>query len=201
MMRTAVLISGRGTNLEAILKAEEEKSLGKTKIVLVLSNNPEAKGLEIAQRSHKQTAIVDKKNLDYCEQESEILEILEHNKIEFIVLAGFMQILSSNFISKYKNKIINIHPSLLPSFPGLKAQKQALDFGVKISGCTVHIVTETVDEGPIILQKCVEVYSEDSEKELADRILREEHVLLPKAISLFSLGKIQVYSNKARIVE
>lgn len=200
-MRTAVLISGRGTNLEAILKAEEEKSLGKTKIVLVLSNNPEAKGLEIAQRSHKQTAIVDKKNLDYCEQESEILEILEHNKIEFIVLAGFMQILSSNFISKYKNKIINIHPSLLPSFPGLKAQKQALDFGVKISGCTVHIVTETVDEGPIILQKCVEVYSEDSEKELADRILREEHVLLPKAISLFSLGKIQVYSNKARIVE
>ena len=133
--------------------------------------------------------------------ENELLEELKQNKIEFIVLAGFMQILSPEFIKNYSNKIINIHPSLLPSFPGLRAQKQALDYGVKISGCTAHFVNEEVDGGPIIFQKQVEIYAGDTEEILSNRILKEEHILLPEAIKLISQGKVEIIDRCVRIVE
>ncbi len=201
-MNIAILISGRGTNLEAILKAEQEKKLGEATVVLIISNNPDALGLSLAQKFQKKTAIVDRKNFqNTSETEEEMLRLLEESKIDLIVLAGFMQILSPNFITIYENKIINIHPSLLPSFPGLHAQKQALDKGVKLSGCTVHFVNEKVDDGPIILQKQVKVMEEDTEEDLSQRILKEEHILLPKAISLFSMGKIAINGNKVRVVE
>lgn len=195
-MRTAVLISGRGSNLQAILEAEEEKNLGDANVVLVISNNSEAKGVILASNYSKNIEI-----LDIEEGEDTLIKILMKHEIELIVLAGFMKILSSDFVSRYVNKIINIHPSLLPSFPGLNAQRQALESGVKISGCTVHFVNEEVDDGPIILQSAVEVLDEDTEVDLASRILKEEHKILPNAISLVSQGKLDVVGRKVRIVK
>ena len=197
-VKIAVLISGRGTNLEALLKAEKDNRLGTAKISLVISNNPKALGLEVANNYNTKTVVIksDKQNFEH-----NILEILEKYKIELIVLAGFMKILSSEFVKCYRNKIINIHPSLLPAFPGLKAQKQALEYGVKISGCTVHFVNEEIDNGPIILQKQVLVEDDDTEELLSERILKEEHNLLPEAVKLYSLGKIRVNGRQVRIVE
>jgi phosphoribosylglycinamide formyltransferase-1 len=194
-MKTAVLISGRGTNLEAILHAEENNNLGKAKVVLVVSNNSDALGLNIAKKYSKRTAIIEKEA-----GEKLLLDLLQEHKIELIVLAGFMQILSPSFISKYVDRILNIHPSLLPSFPGLKAQRQALEAGVKVSGCTVHFVNEEVDGGPIILQKAVKIKDNDTVEELASRILEIEHKILPQAISLFSEGKLEVDGKTVRIV-
>jgi len=195
-MRTAVLISGRGSNLEAILRAEKVNRLGSADVCIIISNNPDALGLKIAEDFGKKTAIVTKN-----EGENEIIKLLGEEKIEIVVLAGFMQILTQKFIDEYPNRIINIHPSLLPSFPGLRAQKQAFNAGVKITGCTAHFVNEEVDGGPIILQKAVEVSENDTEEELTAKILKEEHLLLPKAISLLSSGKLEVIGRKVRIVD
>lgn len=194
-MRTAVLISGRGSNLEAILKAEENQKLGVANVVLVLSDNPEALGLQIAKKYSKRTEIVKRD-----EGEKRLIELLKSCDIELIVLAGFMQILSINFLSHFPNRIINIHPSLLPSFPGLNAQQQALNAGVKISGCTVHFVNEEVDGGPIILQTAVKVMDDDSVEDLASRILVEEHKALPQAICLISQDKIELKGIRVRVV-
>jgi len=200
-VKVAVLISGRGSNLKAILEAEKENKLGKAKVVLILSNKPEAKGLEHARKYRKKIEILESKGYEKREEYDKILvRILNDYEIDLVVLAGFMRILSPVFIEAFRNRVINIHPSLLPSFPGLHAQKQALDYGVKISGCTVHFVTEEVDGGPIILQHPVEVRDDDTVESLSQRILQYEHQILPKAIQLISEGKVKIEGRKTRIV-
>ena len=200
-MNVAVLISGRGSNLRAILEAEKANNLGNAQIKLVVSNKQNAKGLEHAHEFGKKVVILDSSRFKQREEyDKELVNILRENNIELVVLAGFMRILTKVFLDAYRNSVINIHPSLLPSFPGLHAQRQAIEYGVKIAGCTVHFVTEEVDGGPIILQKAVEVLDTDTEETLSHRILEHEHKLLPEAIRLISLGLVQIDGRKVRIV-
>lgn len=185
------------------------KSIKKNKVpikpVIVISNNPAAKGLRVAKKLGVNTLVLDSKgikggNWDYDKQLIAILE--KHNvtpKNGLICLAGFMRILSPEFITHFKGKILNIHPAILPSFPGLHSQKQALDYGVKYSGCTVHFVDKGVDTGPIILQAIVKVKEDDTEETLSKRVLDQEHVIYPKAVKLFAEGKIKILGRKTMI--
>ena len=193
-MRVAILVSGRGSNMEAILKEKQAGNLPRAEIALVLSNKADAPALDKAKRFGVKTVFVDSKPFKGNRQgyDAEVLKVLKKHKIEFIVLGGFMRILSDVLLDAYTNRIINIHPALLPSFPGLHAQKQALDYGVKVSGCTVHFVDNGVDTGPIILQAVVPVFSDDTEETLSERILKYEHRLLPKALDLATRGRLHV---------
>ena len=199
MVNIGVLVSGRGTNLQAIIDAiKEGKIAGEIKVVV--SDNPDAYALKRAQQYHIATRYIHFKEFKNREDyDKEIIKTLKENKIELVVLAGYMRILSPYFIRTYKNKIINIHPALLPSFPGLHAQEQAVEHGVKISGCTVHFVDEGVDSGPIILQKAVEVSDDDTEESLAEKILKEEHQIYPRAIQLFSEGRLMIKGRRVFI--
>ncbi len=201
MINIAVLASGRGTNLQAIIDAiKAEKIDGKIKIVI--SDNPEAYALKRAQNNQIDTMVFPYKQYKSKEEyEQEILNCLITNNIDLISLAGYMRLLGSRIIKEYRHRIINIHPALLPSFQGLHAQRQAIEYGVKISGCTVHFVDEGMDTGPIILQKAVEVRQSDSEETLSKRILEYEHQLLPRAIQLFAQNKIHIQNNKVYIKE
>jgi len=201
MIDIAVLASGRGTNLQAIIDAIK---VGKIdgKIKIVISDNLEAYALKRAQDNQIDTMVFSYKQYNNKkEYEQEILNCLINNNIGLIVLAGYMRLLGSRLIKEYRYRIINIHPALLPSFPGLHAQRQAIEYGVKVSGCTVHFVDEGMDTGPIILQKAVEVKQNDTEEVLSDRILKYEHKLLPRAIQLFARNKIHIQNNKVCIEE
>lgn len=191
-----VLVSGRGTNLQAIIDSIQRGELS-AEIAIVISDNPNAMALERARRADIPTAYV--KPGKKSEFEREIIRILEENKVELIVLAGFMRILSPDFVNHFPMKIINIHPSLLPSFPGLEAQRQALEYGVKITGCTVHFVNEMVDAGPIILQEAVPVYDDDTVESLSARILEKEHKILVEAIRLFGENRLKVIGRRVFI--
>lgn len=195
-LRLGVLVSGRGTNLQAIIDSINEGELS-AEIAIVISDNPNAMALERAKRANIPTAYV--KPGKKSEFEEEIIRILEENNVDLIVLAGFMRILSPNFINRFPLRIINIHPSLLPSFPGLNAQKQALEYGVKITGCTVHFVNEIVDGGPIIIQEAVPVYDDDTVETLSARILEKEHKILVEAIRLFGENKLRVSGRRVFI--
>ena len=201
MINIGVLVSGRGTNLQAIIEAiEEGKIAGEIKVVI--SDNSEAYALKRAQRYHIDTRYIHFKEFKNREDyEKEIIKTLKENKIELVVLAGYMRILSPYFIRSYKNKIMNIHPALLPSFPGLHVQKQAIDYGVKVSGCTVHFVDEGLDSGPIIMQKAVKVKEGDTEETLAKRILKEEHKIYPRAIQLFAEERLEINGRRVFIKE
>jgi phosphoribosylglycinamide formyltransferase-1 len=195
-LRLGVLVSGRGTNLQAIIDSINEGKL-LAEIVIVISDNPKAMALERAKIANIPTAYV--KPGKKSEFEREIIRILEENKVDLIVLAGFMRILSANFVSRFPLRIINIHPSLLPSFPGLEAQRQALEYGVKITGCTVHFVNEIVDGGPIILQEAVPVYDDDTVESLSARILEKEHKILVEAIRLFGENRLKIVGRRVFI--
>jgi len=196
MISIAVLASGRGTNLQAIIDAVKEGRID-GEIKIVISDNPQAYALKRAQNCKIPTMVFPyKKFKSKAEYEQEILKCLIANQIELIVLAGYMRLLSPMLIRNYRHRIINIHPALLPSFPGLHAQRQAIEYGVKVSGCTVHFVDEGMDTGPIILQKAVEVKQYDNEETLSERILKHEHKLLPLAIQFFAQNKIKVKNNK-----
>jgi phosphoribosylglycinamide formyltransferase-1 len=195
-LNIGVLVSGRGTNLQAIIDSISRGELD-AEIKIVISDNPNALALERAKKANIPTVYV--KPGKRSEFEREIIRILEENKVELIVLAGFMRILSVNFVSYFPMKIINIHPSLLPSFPGLQAQKQALEYGVKITGCTVHFVNEVVDGGPIILQEAVPIYDNDTVESLSDRILEREHRILVEAIRLFGEGRLRIVGRRVSI--
>ena len=166
----------------------------------MISDNPDAYGLKRAKQHNIETQYINfkkfKKREDY---DKEIIKSLKEKKIDLVVLAGYMRILSPYFIRTYKNKIINIHPALLPSFSGLHAQGQAVKYGVKVSGCTVHFVDEGVDSGPIVLQRALEVKDDDTEESLAERILKEEHQIYPQAIQLFSQGRLMIKGRKVFI--
>ncbi|MCF8009343.1 MAG: phosphoribosylglycinamide formyltransferase [Halanaerobiales bacterium] len=200
MFKVAVLISGKGSNLQSIIDRLHIKN-NNIEIKCVISNNKDVLGLKRAKDSDICTYTVNdcnyKKSKEY---EKEIINIIDGQSIDLIVLAGYMRLLSPYFIDYYYPKIINIHPSLLPSFPGLNAQQQALDYGVKVSGCTVHFVDKGVDSGPIIKQKAVVVDSNDTVNSLSKRILKDEHKILPEVIKLLSLNKVKL-KNRTVIIE
>ena len=204
MLNLVILISGRGSNMENILKAVKKNKIP-IKPVLVISNKPDAKGLAIAQKLGVKTEIVESNGLKggNWEYDSKLVSALEKHKVTpqncLICLAGFMRIMSPEFIRHYKGRIMNIHPAILPAFPGLHSQRQALEYGVKYSGCTVHFVDEGVDTGPIILQSIVKIKDDDTEESISKRILKQEHKIYPKAVKLFVKGKIKIVGRKTVI--
>ena len=191
--------------MEAILTAIKRRKIP-INPAIVISNNPDAKGLKIAQRLGVKTEVIESKGFkgSRAEYDKKIISVLTKNGVTqkngLVCLAGFMRIISQEFVKKYKNKMINIHPALLPSFPGLDAQKQAVDGGAKYSGCTVHFVDSEVDTGPIILQKIVKVLDNDTEESLAKRILVKEHQAYPEAVKLFAENKIKISGRKTKII-
>jgi phosphoribosylglycinamide formyltransferase 1 len=191
-----VLISGSGTNLQSIIDAIEAKQL-EAKIQVVLSNRADAYGLVRAKKHGIPVEVLDHKRFASREAfDQAVVDILRAREVELVVLAGFMRLLSPVFVGAYSNRIMNIHPALLPAFPGLHVQKKALEHGVRFSGCTVHFVNEECDEGPIIIQAVVPVFSEDTEESLAARILEQEHRIYPRAIQLYSEGRLRIEGRK-----
>jgi len=189
--------------MEAILKSIKKKKIP-INPAIVISNKPDAKGLRIAQKLGVKTEVIESKGFkgSRVEYDKKIITVLTKNGVTpkngLVCLAGFMRIISPEFVKKYKNKMINIHPALLPSFPGLDAQKQAVMYGAKFSGCTVHFVDSGVDTGPIILQKMVKVLDSDSEETLSKRILAKEHQAYPEAVRLFAENKIKISGRKTK---
>ncbi|MGH7768965.1 MAG: phosphoribosylglycinamide formyltransferase [Candidatus Binatia bacterium] len=191
-----VLISGSGTNLQAIIDAIEAKRLDAA-IRVVISNRESAQGLVRAKNHGIPTAVVEHKQFSRRETYDEALvAILRERGVELVVLAGFMRLLSPVLIKAYSNRIMNIHPSLLPAFPGLHGQKQAADYGARLAGCTVHFVDEECDQGPIIIQAAVPVHPDDTDESLSARILKQEHRIYPRAIQLYSEGRLRVVGRK-----
>jgi phosphoribosylglycinamide formyltransferase-1 len=200
-MKLGILISGRGSNMEAILKAVKKQKIP-IKPAVVISNNKDATGLKIAQKMGVSTEVVESKGFSGTrwEYDQRVINVLQKygvtEKNGLVCLAGFMRIISPEFIRRYKNRILNIHPAVLPSFPGLHSQKQALEYGVKYSGCTVHFVDGGVDTGPIILQAIVPVKDDDTEEILSRRILAKEHKLYPQAVKLLAEGRIKIIGRR-----
>jgi phosphoribosylglycinamide formyltransferase 1 len=187
-----VLISGGGTNLQAFIDAIEAKRLDAA-IKLVLSNEADAYGLVRAKNHGIATVILDHRKYPSRETyDQAVVDLLRAHGVELVVLAGFMRLLSPVFVKAYSNRIMNIHPALLPSFPGLHVQKKAVEYGVRFSGCTVHFVNDECDEGPIIIQAVVPVFADDTEAKLAARILKEEHRIYPRAIQLYAEARLRV---------
>lgn len=194
-----VLISGSGTNLQAIIDAIAAKKLD-ANIAVVLSNKADAYGLARAQNHGIRTEVLDHKAFASREAyDQAVVDLLRGRSVELVVLAGFMRLLSPVFIKAYSNRIMNIHPALLPSFPGLHVQKKALDHGVRFTGCTVHFVNEDCDEGPIIIQAAVPVFPDESEEQLAARILKQEHRIYPRAIQLYAEGRLHVVGRRVLV--
>ena len=197
--KIGVIVSGRGSNLQSIIDHITEGKLD-VEVAVVVSDHADAFALERAAKAGIATAVVERKGCkDKEEFEDKIDAALREKGAELVVLAGFMRILTGHFISRWEHKIINIHPALLPSFKGLDAQGQAVDYGVKVAGCTVHFVDEGTDTGPIILQKVVPVLDDDTEETLAARILVEEHKALPEAIQLWADGKLTIKGRKVYV--
>lgn len=201
-MKIAVLASGRGSNLESLLQAEKEGNLGGAEIALVFSDQPLALAIERGKAHGKKTVCLSPKNFDSkVAYEEALVQLLKKEKIDLVVLAGYMRITKETLLSAYGGRMINIHPSLLPSFPGLDAQAQALSRGVKISGCTVHLVDAGMDTGPILAQKAVPVYATDTDAELSARILMQEHKLLPQVVAWIARGKVLLSKDAVRFVD
>ena len=199
MTKLAVLCSGRGTDLQSIIDSIKRGDLN-AEISIVLTDKPNVMALQRAEKAGIKNICVDRKNFDNrADFEAELLKNLEG--VDLVVLAGFMRILSPNFVRRYEGRLMNIHPSLLPSFPGAHAHRDALAYGVKVSGCTVHFVDEGTDSGPIILQAAVEVHEDDTEETLSARILEQEHIIYPLAIKLFVEGKLKIVGRKVKILE
>jgi len=193
--RLGVLISGRGSNFEAIADSIDAGTVH-AEIAVVIANRPEARGLEAARRRGLNAVCIPSKGLDREIYDRMLLEELRKHAVDLVCLAGFMRLLSASFIREFPNRILNIHPSLLPSFPGLDAQHQALDHGVKITGCSVHFVDEDLDAGPIIIQAAVPVLDQDTVETLSARILSEEHRIYSKAISIVLSGNWHIEGRR-----
>ncbi len=187
-MRIAILLSGRGSNFEAIHEAIATGRLDAT-IAIVISNRPDARGIARARElGHPATTLDHKQHPSRAAHEEEVLRLLAGANVDYVVLAGYMRLLSANFVAAWRNRIINIHPSLLPSFPGVDAQAQAVAHGVKISGCTVHLVDEHLDAGPILVQRAVSVLPDDTAETLSARILEQEHEAYVEALQKMRAG-------------
>ena len=201
MLKIGVLASGRGTNLQSIIDGIESGEIP-AEIELVISDNEDAGALERANKHNIDSCYINPADYETDQDfEQEMVNNLKEKDVELVVMAGFMRLLSPYFIRQYRHQIMNIHPSLLPAFKGLHAQKQALDYGVKVAGCTVHFADEGMDTGPIILQAAVEVKWDDTEERLAARILEQEHKIYPEAIRLYAEDKLEVIDGKVKIKE
>jgi phosphoribosylglycinamide formyltransferase-1 len=189
--RLAIMISGRGSNMVALADAVAEGRIPNAQIAVVISDQSAAAGLSIARERGLETLVVERRGRSRTEHDAEIVSELKRRGVDLVCLAGYMRILSQGFLDSYRGRILNIHPSMLPSFPGLDAQRQALENGVKFAGCTVHFVDETLDGGPVIAQRTVPVYEDDTVESLSARILEQEHQLYPEAVA-------QVLSGQSR---
>ena len=183
MKRLGVLLSGRGSNFLAIAKAIHEHRLDHAEIAVVLSNIEDAPGLAVARELNLPAFAIPSAGRKRAEHDAEMIARLHQHKVDLVCLAGYMRIISPAFVAAFPNRILNVHPSLLPAFPGLDAQRQALEYGAKVAGCTVHFVDEAVDHGVIILQKTVPVHDDDTVETLSARILVQEHAAYPEAIA------------------
>jgi phosphoribosylglycinamide formyltransferase-1 len=198
--RIAVLISGRGSNLGALLAAEDAGRLGGS-ITLVISNRADARGLELARTHGVATIVIDHRGTSRPEFDARLAAAIDAASCDLVVLAGFMRILGEAFVERYRGRLVNIHPSLLPSFGGLDTHRRALQEGVRIHGCTVHFVTPDLDHGPIIGQAAVPVLPGDDETTLAARVLAAEHELLPAAVRAFCAGRLVIAGHAVRVVD
>jgi phosphoribosylglycinamide formyltransferase-1 len=196
LKRLAVLISGRGSNMVAIADAAREGRIPGAEVALVVSDQSNAAGLARAAERGIETLVVTRKGRTRDEHEREIIDALTERKIDLVCLAGFMRLLSPRFVNAFRGRVVNIHPSLLPAFPGLDAQRQAIEHGVKVSGCTVHFVDETLDNGAIILQRTVAVEDDDTAETLAARILAEEHAAYIEALALVASGDYRIEGRR-----
>ncbi len=193
--RIAVLLSGRGSNFEAIARSVQAGSL-ECEIGFVFSNKPDAPGLETARKLGLPNGCIASAGMDRATYDAQVADLLIEKKIDLVCLAGYMRILSGHFVSRFPQRLLNIHPSLLPAFPGLDAQYQALQHGVRVTGCTVHFVDDQLDSGPILLQAAVPVYDDDTVEALSRRILAEEHRLYPEAIAWMLRGNFKIEGRR-----
>lgn len=205
MVNLGILISGRGSNMDAILAAAKAGRIPDVKPCIVISNKPDAAGLKTAsERYGVPTKVVPPDGQKSGDYDKRLVAALEEAGVTpkdgLVCLAGFMRIISPEFVRHYRMRILNIHPALLPSFPGLHAQRQAVEYGVKVSGCTVHFVDDGVDSGPVILQRTVPVMEGDTEETLAARILEQEHQAYPEAVRLFAQGRLKVEGRRVRVL-
>jgi phosphoribosylglycinamide formyltransferase 1 len=195
-MKIGILISGRGSNMTAIIEAVQSGRIPKAEVGVVISDKTRAEGLEKAKARGIETVVITRKQRSREEHDAEIIAELRRRGVELVCLAGYMRLLSRDFIRAFPDKIINIHPSLLPAFPGLDAQRQAIEYGVKISGCTVHFVDDKLDHGAIILQKAVEVAETDTAESLAAKILENEHTLYIEALKKIVQGNYEIEGRR-----
>jgi phosphoribosylglycinamide formyltransferase-1 len=201
MINAGVLASGRGSNLQAMIDAINSQYIKNARISIVISDKEDAIALERARKRNIPALFLDpKKFADRPTYDQEVASELEAHKVDLVLLAGYMRILNPEFVRRFRGRLMNIHPALLPSFPGLHPQRKALEWGVKISGCTVHFVTEDVDAGPIILQSPVSVKKGDTEESLTMRILEKEHKIFPRAVKLFAEGRLKIVGRHVEIL-
>lgn len=195
-MKIGILISGRGSNMAAIIEAVQSGQISDSAVSVIISDKKGAEGLQKAKAAGIKTIVIEKNGRNRAEHDAELIVELKNKNVELVCLAGYMRLLSREFIRAFPNRILNIHPSLLPSFKGLDAQKQAIDYGVKISGCTVHFVDENLDHGAIIAQKAVEVLGDDTPETLAARILKHEHALYIESIRRIACEKYEIVGRR-----
>jgi len=201
MLNVGVLVSGRGSDLQSMIDAIESGYLPEAKISVVISNKSDSFALERAKKHNIPAVFIEfrkKKRVDF---DMEMVEVLKKHNVGLVVMAGFMRLVTPEFVSTFKGRIINIHPALLPSFPGTHGHRDALAWGVKVSGCTIHFLDEQMDHGPIIIQRAVDVLENDTEETLSERILAHEHDQLPRAVKLFARGSLEVCDRKVFIKE
>lgn len=194
--RIGVLLSGRGSNFEALAESVSAGRIPDAEIAIVISNQPDAQGLKRAEERGIPSRMIPSKGLQREAYDRQVVAVLQEYKVDLICLAGYMRLLSSYFVAAFPQKILNIHPSLLPSFPGLEAQRQALEYGVKFSGCTVHLVDENLDAGPIVVQAIVPVLDEDTDETLSARVLAMEHPIYTEAVRLVLSGKYRIEGRR-----
>jgi phosphoribosylglycinamide formyltransferase-1 len=199
MKRLGILISGRGSNMAAIAEAIADGRLKDAEIAVVISNRADAPGLEWARQHGLPTVAISSRGLDREAYDRLVLDELRARNVDLVCLAGYLRMISGHFVREYAGRILNIHPSLLPAFPGLDAQHQALEHGVKVSGCTVHFVDQGLDSGPIVLQAVVPVMDDDTAESLSARILKEEHRLYPQAIARVLEGRYRIEGRRVMV--
>ena len=198
--RIGVLLSGRGSNFEALAESVAAGRIPNAEIVIALSNREDARGIEKAHALGIEARVISSKGLEREAYDKLVIAVLQEKRVDLVCLAGYMRLLSPQFVAAFRNRILNIHPSLLPAFPGLEAQRQALEHGAKFSGCTVHFVDENLDAGPIVLQACVPIQDNDTPETLAERILREEHRIYAEAVRIVLEGRFRIEGRRVLIL-
>jgi phosphoribosylglycinamide formyltransferase-1 len=194
--RIGVLLSGRGSNFVALAESVAAGRIPSAEVAIVVSNREGAPGIDKAKERGITTRVIPSKGLEREAYDRQVAAVLNEHKVDLICLAGYMRLLSPYFVAAFPNRILNIHPSLLPSFPGLESQRQALEYGVKFAGCTVHFVDENLDAGPIVLQAAIPVHDEDTEATLSERILAEEHRIYSEAVKIVLEGKYKIAGRR-----